>query len=116
MGIELGKAEEVSKDGQPLPPRFLTRAELGKPFTLLAQGIVLPRGGSEQPGEPDCGAWLFDDTAFKLLPHDKKLTDKHTIAIRLQPTAVGRTRVRFVGTILGYERTFDVILEVTAPK
>jgi len=112
VGIELGKMEEVYKDGQPLPPRFVAKGEVGKPFTLFAHGVVLPRGGAASPGEPDCGAWLFDDAVFKLLPHEKDAADKSALGIQLQPTVAGQTRIRFVGRILGYDRKFDILLEV----
>jgi hypothetical protein len=116
VGIDLGKAEEVHEGGKPLPPRFHVKAERGKPFTLIAQGMVYPRGAKGQPGEPDAGAWLFDDAAFKLVPHEKKGLDKTMVAVRLEPTAVGRTRVRFVGEVLGYYKTYDVIVDVAAAK
>jgi len=71
-GITLGKAKETHQDGKPLPPQFSARAELGKPFTLTAQGMVLPRGGKAQPGEPDSGAWSFDKKSFKRLRAGRK--------------------------------------------
>ena len=115
-GITLGEPREVHENGKPQPPRYHAKVELGQPFTLTAQGIVYPRGGKEQPAEPERGAWQFDDAAFKVLPHDQPKADKTRVTVRLQPTAVGTTRVRFVGQILGYERTFDVFVEVVAPK
>jgi hypothetical protein len=116
QGIALGEAREVQEGGKPQPPRFHATAELGKPFTLTAQGMVLPRGGKAQPGQPDAGAWGFDRKAFKRLAADKKQVDKTRIVIRLEPTAAGRSRVRFTGKILGYDRTFDVLVEVVSPK
>src|SRR5262245_53548366 len=98
-GIALGEAREVQEGGKPQPPRFHATAELGKPFTLTAQGMVLPRGGKAQPGQPDAGAWSFDRKRFKQLTVDKKQADPTTIVIRLEPTAAGRSRVRFVGKI-----------------
>ena len=89
--------------------------ELGREFLLSAQGVVLPKGGKEQPAEPDSGTWAFDDKVFKHLPHEAKRFDK-TFVVRLRPTAVGTTRVRFVGRILNYERTFDVMVEVVPAK
>jgi hypothetical protein len=116
LDVELGKAEEPMENGKPLPPRFHVKVEKGRAFTLCAQGMVYPRGAKEQPGEPECGAWLFDDAAFKLMAHDKKQADNTKVLIRLQPTAVGRTRVRFVGEILGYAHTFDVMVEVVPER
>jgi hypothetical protein len=114
QGIALGEAKEIYEDGKPQPPQIHAQAELGKPFTLSAQGMILPRGGKASPGEPEAGAWSFDVKRFKELPLDKKAADKTMIVLRLEPTAVGRTRVRFAGKILGYEHTFDVMIEVVA--
>lgn len=116
QGIKLGEAKEVQENGKELPPRFHAKAELGKPFTLTAQGMVLPRGGKPAPGEPEAGAWSFDAKQFKRLPEDKKQVDKTKIVVQLEPTAVGESRVRFTGKILGYDRTFDVLVDVVAPK
>jgi hypothetical protein len=116
QGIALGEAKEAHEGGKPQPPRFHARAELGKPFTLTARGVALPRGGKPQPTPPDAGAWAFDAKHFKRLAADPKQADKTTVVIRLEPTAAGRSRVRFVGKVLGYERTFDVLIDVAAPK
>jgi hypothetical protein len=112
QGIALSDAKGLPEDGM----QFHAKAELGKPFTLTAQGMVLPRGGKPEPSAPEAGTWTFDDKTLKRLTPDKKDADKTKIAIRLEPTAVGTTRVRFAGKILGYERSFDVIVEVIAPK
>ena len=116
QGITLGAAEEVQEDGKPQPPRFQARAEVGKPFTLTAQGMVLPRGAKAQPGEPDAGAWTFDEKRFKRLSPDGPPADKTKVLLRLEPTAVGTSRIRFAGKILGYERTFDVLVEAVDRK
>ncbi len=115
-GVDLGKAEEVIEKGVPQPPRFRVKVEVGKPFTLTARGMVHPRGVAKgQPSAPDAGAWSFAEKDFKKLVPEKK-ADKTEIAVILRPTAVGRSRVRFTGKILGYERTFDVLVEVVARK
>lgn len=111
QGVRLSAAKE---DGDLI--RLKARAELGKPFTLVAQGMVLPRGGKPQPGEPDAGTWAFDEKHFKKLSPDGKAADKTKVAIRLEPTAAGTSRVRFVGKILGYERKFEVEVEVVGRK
>ena len=36
----------------------------------------MPRGAAAQPAEADAAAWLFDDAAFQLVPHEKKNADK----------------------------------------
>src|SRR4051794_22138596 len=76
QGIDLGKAVEVIEKGKPQPPRYRVTVEVGREFVLTAQGVVLPRGGKEEPAEPDSGAWSFDAKAFKQLPHDQKKFDK----------------------------------------
>lgn len=115
QGIVLGEPKEVHEDGKPLPPRFHARAEVGKPFTLTAQGMVLPRGGKPSPGEPEAGSWSVDEKHLKRLPMDKK-GDKTIVGVRLEPTAPGLARVRFTGRILGYDHTFDVLVEVVGPR
>lgn len=112
QGIVLGEPKEDG-DG---PVRIKAKAELGKPFTLVAQGMVLPRGGKPQPGEPDEGTWAFDEKKFKKLPPDGKAADKTKVAVRLEPTAAGTSRVRFSGKILGRERKFEVVVEVAGLK
>ncbi|MBM4073154.1 MAG: hypothetical protein FJ271_30165 [Planctomycetes bacterium] len=109
-GIKLGKAKEAVEDGKDLL-RIHAKAQVGKAFTLTAQGIILPRGGKAQPGEPDSGKWTIDEKAVKKLKVEKK-DDKTTISIRVEPTSVGTTRLRFVGSILGYQKTIDVIVAV----
>ena len=113
QGITLGEAKEGDGDGK--PAQITAKAEVGKPFTLVAQGMVLPRGGKAQPGEPDAGEWTFDAKQFKQLPPAGTAADKTKVVIRLEPTAAGRSRVRFAGKVLGYDRAFDVLVEVAAP-
>ena len=120
-GVELGQAKEdyaKGADGKqvPLPPRFDVKLEQGQPFTLVAQGVVLPRGGRSTPHEPDAGAWLFDDEQLQLVPHDKKLYDKTMVAVRLKALKPGQTKIRFVGEVLGYYHRLDVFVDVVAPK
>ncbi len=92
--------------------------QVGQTVTFVSQGIVMPRGKSSQPSEPDAGAWLFDDTAFQLLPHDKNQFDKTQITVTLKAldNVLGQKRVRFVGSILGYDRKYDVLVEVTGQE
>ena len=113
QGITVGPAKEAEGDG--IPTQITAMAEVGKPFTLTAQGMVLPRGAKAQPGEPDEGTWTFDEKHFKKLAPDV-LADKTKVVIRLEPTAPGPSRVRFAGKILGYDRTFDVLVDVAAEK
>jgi hypothetical protein len=112
QGIVLGEPRE---DGDN-PILIKAKAELGKPFTLVAQGLILPRGGKAQPGEPEAGKWTLDEKHFKTLPPDGQATDKTKVVLRLEPTAAGMSRVRFAGKILGYERTFEVLIEVADRK
>lgn len=114
-GIDLGKAEEVVENDKPLV-RHHAKIEAGKPFTLTAQGMVFPRGAAKgSPSEPESGAWSFDEKRFEKATPEKK-ADKSEVVIALKPTATGKSRVRFTGKILGYERTFEVVIEVTAKK
>ena len=108
-GIKIVEGEGTVDNGKDVMV-FRATAPAGKAFTLTAQGIVLPRGGKPAPGEPESGQWTFDEKLVKKLALEKK-DDKTTISIRVEPTTVGVTRFRFVGTILGYERTIDVLID-----
>ncbi|HYT89029.1 MAG TPA: hypothetical protein VEL76_09995 [Gemmataceae bacterium] len=110
-GIDLGKADE-SKE----PPQFRVTLQQGQTISLIAQGMAYPRGGAPSPTEPEAGAWLFDDAVFRLQPPTKKHDDKTVIPIRLIAEKVGIARVRFVGIVLGYEKRYDLIVEVIATK
>ena len=50
------------------------------------------------------------------VPHDKKKADKTKTVVALKALKVGQTRVRFVGNILGYDRKYDVIVEIAEAK
>ncbi len=97
-------------------PRYETALAVGETVTLVAQGIVYPRGAAPQPSEADAANWLFDDEAFQLEPSDKKSLDKTKSAVSLKALKPGKYRARFVGSILGYAHKYDVILNVSAPK
>ncbi|MCE9561493.1 MAG: hypothetical protein K8U57_05510 [Planctomycetes bacterium] len=112
VGATLGKVEDENAE----IPKYRVKLEVGQTLTLAAQGQVIPRGQPAQPGEPDAAAWLFDDTAFTLEPLEKGKADKTKSVIALKAAKAGQTRVRFVGNILGYERKFDVMVEVVAAK
>lgn len=96
-------------------PTYTLQMPVGQTVTLVSQGIVMPRGRPSQPGEPDSGSWLFDDTIFQSLPNDEHHFDKTQIHVTLQALKNGNdpTRIRFVGSILGYEREYDVLVTVT---
>ncbi|HVF10504.1 MAG TPA: hypothetical protein VNA16_06865 [Abditibacteriaceae bacterium] len=119
--IDLGQPEEVFENGQPQPPRYATKVELGQPFTLIAQGWVYPRSSDPKvakgsPATAEAARWRFDDEDFKLLEHDARHFDETMTVVRLQPTTIGRTRIRFQGQVLGYERTFDILIDIIAAK
>src|SRR5688572_17018677 len=93
-GIDLGKPEEAVEKGEEVH-RYKARAEVGKPFTLTAQGVVYPRGAVKgQPSEPDSGAWAFDGKAFKKSVAGGKAGETE-VAVTLTPLAAGISRVRF---------------------
>ncbi|VTU02816.1 unnamed protein product [Gemmataceae bacterium] len=109
-GAKLGAPE----DGD--IPKYTLKVDVGQTVTLAAQGMVLPRGGNPAPAEPDAAAWLFDDAAFQLQPLEKEKADKTKAVVVLKALKPGTTKVRFVGNILGYERKYDVVVEVAAEK
>jgi hypothetical protein len=110
IGQDLGEIDQM----QEIPAHNL-QMQVGQTVTFVSQGIVMPRGKLSEPSEPDAGAWLFDDTVFELLPHDKNQFDKTQMPITLKALSnvAGQTRVRFVGKILGYDRKYDVFVHVT---
>lgn len=97
-------------------PKYSLKLAVGDTVVLTAQGMVMPRGAAASPGEADAAAWLFDDAAFSLAPLDKAKADKTKTTVALKALKEGKTRVRFVGNILGYERKYDVMVEVVAAK
>jgi hypothetical protein len=111
-GVELGKPDDENAE----IPRYRAKVQLGQTMTLAAQGLVMPRGAAAQPGEPDAAAWLFDDEAFQLTPHDKAKADKTKAVVALKAMKVGQTRVRFVGNILGREQKIDILIDVVEAK
>jgi len=114
VGIPLGEGKDVEEGGKELQ-RYLAKATVGKAFTLTAQGMILPRGGKPEPGEPDSGAWSFDEKQFKKLATEGP-ADKTKVVLRLEPTAAGKAAVRFKGKILGYERSFEILIDVAAKE
>jgi hypothetical protein len=110
IGQDLGEIDQMQEI-----PAYNLQMQVGQTVTFVSQGIVMPRGKLSEPSEPDAGAWLFDDTVFELLPHDKNQFDKTQLPITLKTLSnvSGQTRVRFVGKILGYDRKYDVFVHVT---
>ena len=107
-GVELGKPEDSDAE----IPKYRVKLKVGETVTLVAEGIVMPRGGGASPGDIDAGAWLFDDEAFKLVPAEKAKADKTKTVVALTALKAGTTRVRFVGDILGRYHKYDVLIEV----
>lgn len=111
-GADLGKPDDESAE----VPKYRVKLGVGQTVTLTAQGVVMPRGAAAQPGEPDAAAWLFDDAAFQLTPHDKAKADRTKTVVALKALKAGQTRVRFVGNILGREQKYDILIEVVEAK
>lgn len=121
QGIELGQPEQVIENNNAQPPRYATKVEVGQPFTLFAQGWAYPRSRDPEvakgsPHEADAARWRFDDEDFKLIAHDAKQFNKSMTVIQLEPLTIGRTRIRFNGKVLGYQRTFDILVDIIAAK
>lgn len=112
VGATLGKADDEGAE----IPKYTLKTQVGQTVTFIAQGQVIPRGAAAQPGEPEAAAWLFDDAAFQLTPAEKSKEDKTKAVVALKALKPGKTRVRFVGNILGYEKKFDVMVEVAEAK
>jgi hypothetical protein len=107
VGVDLGKPDENAEI-----PTYKVKVKAGQTVTLVAEGVVVPRGGAAGPGDIDAGAWLFDDAAFKLVPPEKVKSDKTKMVVALTALKPGTYRVRFVGDILGRYHKFDVMVEV----
>ena len=111
VGFDLGQPADANAE----IPKYKATIREGETLTLVADGVVLPRGGAPSPGTIDAGAWLFDDEAFQLAPAERAKADKTNVVVALKALKPGTTRVRFVGDILGRYHKFDVQVEVT-PK
>jgi hypothetical protein len=109
-GIELGKPEEVTEKDKTVT-RYSVKAEVGKPFTLTAQGRAYGRGDTKgQPTAPDSGEWSFDGKAMAKGKVGKK-ADESEVVVTLTPSSAGKSIVRFTGKVLGYERNVEVVVE-----
>lgn len=108
VGGELGKPDDADAE----IPKYRMKVKVGDTLTLVAEGVVMPRGGAAGPGDIDAGAWLFDDEVFKLVPAEKVKADKTKAAVALTALKAGTSRVRFVGDILGRYHKYDVLVEV----
>lgn len=113
-GINLGQSEEVEEDGQWFL-RYRATIAVGQPFALTAQGSVSSRGGGTAAAEPESGDWTFDGKQFKKLDADAP-AEATDVVIRLEATTPGVARVRFKGTILGYERSFEIVITISPGK
>ena len=111
VGFDLGPPTDANAE----IPKYKATIQEGDTLTLVADGVVLPRGGAPSPGTIDAGAWLFDDETFRLTPSERGKADKTKIVVALKALKPGTTHVRFVGDILGRYHKFDVLVEVT-PK
>jgi hypothetical protein len=111
IGLDLGKADET---GEVI--RYKVKLEVGKTATLVAQGIVMPRGAPASPGEAEKAVWQFDEAAFQVVPHDKDKFDKTKTVVALKALKAGATRVRFAGTILGREQKYEIAVEIVEGK
>src|SRR5829696_167721 len=108
VGVDLGKPDDPDAE----IPKYRVKVKVGQTVTLVAEGVVTPRGGAPAPGDIDAGAWLLDDEVFKLVPADKVKADKTKAVVALTALKPGTSRVRFVGDILGRYHKFDVLVEV----
>ncbi|CAF3961847.1 unnamed protein product [Adineta steineri] len=95
-------------------PSYHCQMKVGQTVTFVSQGYVAPRGKPNQPSKPDAGEWLFDDHVFQLLPSEKNLFDKTQLPVMLKAltNVAEQTHVRFVGKILGYNRKYDVLVDI----
>jgi hypothetical protein len=96
--------------------KYQGKVESGTPFKLVAQGMAYPRGGKPTPRKPESGGWTIDDKIFMKLTPDRKHSDKSMMAIRLDSTKLGTSKVSFNGKILGYTRSIEIEIEVVTAK
>ena len=113
-GLAPAKAgEDIAKAGV-FREKIAGKGTVGKPFTLVAQGMVLPRGGKPSPAA-GTGAWTYDEKAFTkagALPKG----GKGAIAVTLTPKKAGTYRITFAGEVLGYKTTLEAVVEVAGAK
>ena len=120
-GIELGEGEVRVENGIEQPTRYNAKIEAGQSFTLVAQGWAYPRSPDPEvskgsPATPEKAQWRFDGEDFKLLAYDALQSDKTKCILSLQAETPGLTRVRFSGQVLGYKRSFDILIEIVAAQ
>lgn len=112
-GVDLGKPKVESDKVV-----YTVKAEVGKPFTLTAQARVYGRGDEKgSPSKPESGAWKIDEKALeKVTPDKDKKPHESEVVVTLKPTKAGTSRVTFEGKVLGYKRTFEVVIEAAEAK
>lgn len=96
-------------------PKINAKIKVNQPFTMIAQGMTYPKSPNPKSShcKPDEGVWLFNDEVFELQILDRTNLKENEIGIRLKALSPGETRIRFIGIVLNYRRTFDIIVQVT---
>ena len=113
-GLAPAKAgDAISKPGV-FREKIAGKATVGKPFTLVAQAMALPRGGKPSPTE-GTGTWTYDEKAFDKGKKPAK-EGKGTIAVTLVPRKAGTYRIKFAGEALGYKAGLEAVVEVAEGK
>jgi hypothetical protein len=104
VGVDLGEAKAIEVKDSEGRNQYITqyqiKLERGQSFTLIAQGMVYPRGQAGGPFKPDSGQWLFDKQMFQAIPYDKKPYNKTIIVIHLKALRGGQSLIQFKGRIL----------------
>lgn len=95
-------------------PKINAKVNINEPFAIIAQGMTYPKSPNPKslPCKPDEGVWLFDDEIFELQKLDRTNFKENEIGIKLKALSPGETRIRFIGIVLNYMRTFDIIVQV----
>ena len=96
-------------------PKINAEVKINEPFAIIAQGMTYPKSPNPKslPYKPDEGVWLFDDEIFELQILDRTDFKENEIGIGLKALSPGETRIRFIGIVMNYMRTFDIIVNVT---
>ena len=97
---------------------YTVNIAVGQSLEIIAKGWAYPRSRDPEvakgmPMKAAAGTWMFDDKRFKLL---KTLSDETQHKLVLKATTPGQYKIRFVGVVLGYNKTCEIMVNISKPK
>ena len=97
---------------------YTANITVGQSLEVIAKGWAYPRSRNPEvakgkPMKATAGTWMFDDQTLKLL---KTQSDETQHKLVLKATTPGQYKIRFVGVVLGYNKTCEILVTISKPK